>query len=224
MTRDSISLGTWGASLNRVSWLPADVCGGPRLPETRGAALVHPLPGRTDPAGRRVGWRLPAPRGLRRRPHEGSASVSLPRGCGAAVSTIAPSWASSSGLAAWFTNSKPRRVLSFPKGEIFPGSEVLTGSCLLSYHFLLESDLLGNVTSRPCDAEGGGSLRAAPGRPCRPRAWPVHEICPHDGGGMHGWWGLNVFLLPGLFRELGFPDSKWNENLILLAVLPFLTC
>lgn len=41
---------------------------------------------------------------------------------------------------------------------------------------------------------------------------------------MHGWWGLNVFLLPGLFRELGFPDSKWNENLILLAVLPFLTC
>lgn len=65
-------IGPLGLSLFRLSRLPAEVHGGSRVPEARRAALVHPLPGCSDAAGRRLGWRLSAPHWVCWRPDEGS--------------------------------------------------------------------------------------------------------------------------------------------------------
>lgn len=68
-------LRTHSALLDRAPRLPAAVPGGPRLPEARGAALVHPLPGRAEPAGGRLGRRLSASHRIGRRALEGTGSL-----------------------------------------------------------------------------------------------------------------------------------------------------
>ena len=112
-------LGLFGASLHRVSGLSAEVPGGPWVPETRGAALVCPLPGDADPADRRLGWRLPASCRICCRSAEGrffpqSLRQGLPPGSVGHCPVLGV------GLAPWFTNSDTAESLPSPKEAMFP--------------------------------------------------------------------------------------------------------
>ena len=61
--------------LSRRSGAAGAVPGGRGLPEGRGAALVPGVPGPADPAGGRLGQRLPAAGGLLLRAAQGACSV-----------------------------------------------------------------------------------------------------------------------------------------------------
>ena len=107
-------LGLFGASLHRLSGLSAEVPGGPWVPETRGAALVHPLPGHADPADRCLGWGLPASCRICCRSAEGRFFPQFLLQ-GLSPGSVGHCPVLGIGLASWFTNSNTAESLPSPK-------------------------------------------------------------------------------------------------------------
>lgn len=165
-------LRTHSAVLDRAPRLPAAVPGGPRLPEARGAALVHPLPGRAEPAGGRLGRRLSASRRIGRRALEGRGSPQA-RPSGRSVPPRGPvcSWGwprPSAGLCSCFLAHKLKTL----PGSLIPqrlqfsqNLRSVTLACICSVSVLPQIDQVTSVTSRPFPGEAARPLRAAPGRP-----------------------------------------------------------
>lgn len=107
-----------GPSLSRLSRLPAEVHGRSWLPEARRAALVHPLPGCSDAASRRLGRRLSAPHRVCWRPDEGSRLPKGREGRGRAGQGTAVLWAKSP-------------VSPCPSGRVPAQHQVVPTSCWL---------------------------------------------------------------------------------------------